>query len=69
VKQKKPEQDGDANRNKEQRSDIQRCQSCGETAPMGRSSRRASAFMRSTPSVCHRFDKRRRFCKSLAEKN
>jgi hypothetical protein len=35
VKQKKPEQDGDANRNKEQRSDIQRCQSCGETAPHG----------------------------------
>jgi hypothetical protein len=35
VKQKKPEQDGDANRDKKQRSDIQRCQRCGEIAPHG----------------------------------
>ena len=35
VKQKKPEQDGNANRNKEQRSDIKRCQSGGEAAPHG----------------------------------
>ena len=51
VKQKKPEQQRDANGNEVQGSDIKRCQSIGETAPHRPNSRRASVLTRNS----HRF--------------
>jgi hypothetical protein len=69
MQQKQPEQHGDANRNKEQRSNIQRCQRRAETAPHGLiAPDRASVLLLTTLSICHRFDKKHSFCERFCAK-